>query len=239
VARAAVAHHAEDFVLVSSDKAVRPSSVMGATKRIAEMVCQAGSNRTKFVAVRFGNVLGSSGSVVPLFRAQIAAGGPITVTHPEMRRFFMTIREAAQLVLEAGAMGSGGEIFVLDMGEPVRIVDLARKLVLLSGLRPDVDIPIVFSKPRPGEKMYEEISSMEENTAPTPHAQIRVFTGAHRAGESVARALEELRTALEARDAGGVVTCLQELVPDYNPSSMVLGQALRRHVFQAAAGVSA
>jgi len=230
VARAAALHGAEDFVLVSSDKAVRPSSVMGATKRVAEMVCQTGAARTKFVAVRFGNVLGSSGSVVPRFREQIIAGGPITVTHPEMRRFFMTVQEAAQLVLQAGAMGSGGEIFVLDMGEPVRIVDLARKLVLLSGLRPDVDIPIVFSGSRPGEKMYEEVSAIEENTAPTPHAQIRVFTGARPPGDSLARALKDLSGAVEERDAGAVVMSLKELVPDYTPSNSVLGPAPRAFV---------
>ncbi len=232
VARAAAAAGVENFVLVSSDKAVRPSSVMGATKRVAEMVCQADASQTKFVAVRFGNVLGSNGSVIPLFREQIAAGGPITVTHPEMRRFFMTVGEAAQLVLEAGVLGSGGEIFVLDMGQPVRIVDLARKLVLLSGLRPDVDIRIVFSGTRPGEKMYEELSALEENTAPTPHAQIRVFTGAHRPGEFLTQVLEDLRAASEARDASGVVMCLKELVPDYNPSSMVLRQAFRANAPQ-------
>jgi FlaA1/EpsC-like NDP-sugar epimerase len=228
VARAAVVAGVKDFVLVSSDKAVRPSSVMGATKRIAEMVCQAGPNRgVKFVAVRFGNVLGSNGSVIPRFREQIAAGGPITVTHPEMRRFFMTVQEAAQLVLQAGTMGSGGEIFVLDMGQPVRIVDLARKLVLLSGLQPDVDIRIVFSGPRPGEKMFEEVSTVEENTAATPHAQIRVFTGTHPPGDSVAWRLRGLRTSLEARDAGGVVAYLKQLVPEYSPSSMVLRQTSR------------
>jgi FlaA1/EpsC-like NDP-sugar epimerase len=234
VARAAAAAGVEDFVLVSTDKAVRPSSVMGATKRVAEMVCQAGRNHTKFVAVRFGNVLGSNGSVIPLFREQIAAGGPITVTHPEMRRFFMTVGEAAQLLLEAGLMGSGGEIFVLDMGKPVRIVDLARKMVLLSGLRPDVDIRIVFSEPRPGEKMYEEVSALEENTAPTPHSQIRVFRGRHPPVEPLARMLQELRGALDGRDAGGVVMCLKALVPNYKPSSIVLREAERTRFPRAA-----
>jgi len=212
---------------------------MGATKRVAEMVCQSGVSGTKYLAVLFGNMLGSNGSVIPRFREQIAAGGPVTVTHPEMRRYFMTVREAAELVLEAGAMGSGGEIFVLEMGEPVRIVDLARKLILLSGLKPEVDIPIVFSGLRPGEKMYEEISAVEENTVETPHAQIRVFTGIHPRPEAVTRALGELRAALEAQDAGGVVMCLRGLVPDYNPSNVVLRQAFEIHARSAGAWAGA
>lgn len=218
----------EDFVLVSSDKAVRSTNVMGATKRLAELVCSSGG--PKFRAVRFGNVLGSNGSVIPLFKRQIAEGGPVTVTHPEIRRFFMTIPEAAELVLQAAAMGKDGEIFVLDMGEPVRIQDLARNLILLSGLKPDIDIRIEFSGLRPGEKLYEELSGMEEDTVPTNHSQIRIFTGTALPRETISRGLEELRRSTEARDAASVVLSLKELVPDYNPSSFLLRKAFKANV---------
>jgi FlaA1/EpsC-like NDP-sugar epimerase len=218
----------EDFVLVSSDKAVRSTSVMGATKRLAELISSTGGPR--FRAVRFGNVLGSNGSVIPLFKRQIASGGPVTVTHPEIRRFFMTIPEAAGLVLQAAAMGHGGEIFVLDMGEPVRIQDLARNLILLSGLKPDIDIRIEFSGIRPGEKLYEEVSGLEENTVPTSHSQIRVFTGRGASPDTISRCLEELRRATEARDAAAVVLSLKELAPDYNPSSFLLRRAFKARV---------
>jgi FlaA1/EpsC-like NDP-sugar epimerase len=235
VARAAAAWGARDFVLISTDKAVRPANIMGATKRLAELVCLLESGKlsrlpgaaTKIVVVRFGNVLGSNGSVIPQFRKQIAKGGPVTVTHPDMRRFFMTIPEAAQLVLQAGAMGAGGEIFVLEMGEPVRILDLARKLILLSGLRPELDVPITFSGLRPGEKMYEELSAYEENTVATPHRQIRVFTGAPPDRVTLERALDQLRTAVRARDAADAVMILKDLIPDYSPSSSVLHAAFR------------
>jgi FlaA1/EpsC-like NDP-sugar epimerase len=228
--RAAIASGVEDFLLISSDKAVSPTSVMGATKRLAELIClaaDADSTTTRFHAVRFGNVLGSNGSVIPLFKRQIAAGGPVTVTHPEIRRFFMTIPEAAELVLQATAMGEGGEIFVLDMGEPVRIQDLARNLILLSGLKPDVDIQIQFTGIRPGEKLYEELSGPEEDTVPTTHSKIRIFTGNGASQEMISRALEELERSTEARDPAGVVLCLKELAPDYNPSSFVLRRALK------------
>jgi FlaA1/EpsC-like NDP-sugar epimerase len=234
VVRAATEFDAEEFVLVSSDKAVRPANVMGATKRLAELVTLAAGNastHTRFVAVRFGNVLGSSGSVIPLFRQQIACGGPVTVTHPEMRRFLMTIAEAAQLVLQAASMGKGSEVFVLEMGDPVKIVDLARKLVLLSGLKPGQDIRIEFSGIRPGEKLYEELSAYEENTVPTPHSKIRIFIGPRVAQSSLNVALEDLRTAAQAGNAGGVVLGLKELVPDYNPSHYLLRKAFEERVF--------
>lgn len=231
VAHSALGAEVEDFVLVSSDKAVRPTNVMGATKRLAEMVCLAlaGSGaRTRFMAVRFGNVLGSNGSVIPRFQQQIAQGGPVTVTHPEMRRFFMTIPEAAQLVLQAAAMGQGGEIFALEMGEPVKIVDLARKMVLLSGLRPGRDIQIVYSGIRPGEKLYEELSAMEEETVPTRHSQIRIFSSRRTPEEEIQRSLRELRRAAEHRDTAAVLMCLKEAVADYNPSNVVLRKAFQQ-----------
>jgi FlaA1/EpsC-like NDP-sugar epimerase len=239
VARAAMDAGAETFVLVSSDKAVRPANIMGATKRMAELVCLAAAGsgaRTRFLAVRFGNVLGSNGSVIPLFKRQIAAGGPVTVTHPEMRRFFMTVSEAAQLVLQTAAMGSGGEVFVLDMGQPVRIVDLARKMILLSGLKPDQDIRIEFSGVRPGEKLYEEVSAIEEGTVSTPHAQIRVFTSRGVAGDVITGGLKDLHRSVEARDAAGAVLCLKEIIPDYNPSSFVLRRAFEQRAGEQRAG---
>ncbi len=233
VVRQALRAGVEHLVLISSDKAVRPANVMGATKRVAEMICQAASQARgapggragapRFMAVRFGNVLGSSGSVIPLFKEQIAAGGPVTVTHPEMRRFFMTIAEAAQLVLQAAAMGSGGEIFVLEMGEPVRILDLARKMILLSGLKPGEDIRIEFCGIRAGEKLYEEISAYEEDTRATPHSQIRVLAGPQ---PDISARLAQLRTALQERDAAEVLLSLKELAPDYNPSSFVLRRTI-------------
>ncbi len=235
VVRAATEFDVEELVLVSSDKAVRPANVMGATKRLAELVTLAAgtvSTHTRFVAVRFGNVLGSSGSVIPLFQQQIASGGPVTVTHPEMRRFFMTIPEAAQLVLQAASMGKGGEIFVLEMGEPVKIVDLARKLVLLSGLKPGQDISIEFSGVRPGEKLYEELSAYEEDTVPTHHSKIRIFMGPKVNQSSLNIVLEDLRLAAQGGHAGGVVLSLKELVPDYNPSNYLLRRAFQERALQ-------
>jgi FlaA1/EpsC-like NDP-sugar epimerase len=227
VARAAAECGLERFVMISSDKAVRPSNVMGATKRVAELLLLGLQNgRTKYVAVRFGNVLGSNGSVIPIFKKQISAGGPVTVTHPEMRRFFMTIPEACQLVLQAAVNGEGGQICVLDMGEPVKIVDLARNLILLSGLRPDEDIKIEFTGTRPGEKLYEELNTLLEDTAPTVHEKIRTYVGCGtQTGDTLAW-LEDLREICETRDAGQLVVALKEIVLDYNPSAHLLKRVI-------------
>ena len=171
--------HVEEFVMISTDKAVNPTNVMGASKRIAEIYIQSlnDSSKTKFITTRFGNVLGSNGSVIPLFKKQIENGGPITVTHPEITRYFMTIPEACQLVLEAGTMGNGGEIFIFDMGKSVKIIDLAKKMIKLSGLELGKDIQIQFSGLRPGEKLYEELLADKENTLPTHHNQIMIGIG--------------------------------------------------------------
>ena len=227
VAVAAAANGAEDFVMISSDKAVCPTNVMGATKRIAELVIRSLQNGgVNYVSVRFGNVIGSNGSVVPTFKAQIARGGPVTVTHPEMRRYFMTIPEACQLVLQSSAMGNGGEIFVLDMGEPVKIVDLARNLILLSGLRPEEDIKIAFTGIRPGEKLYEELNLSDESMLPTCHEKIKVFAGASLSADSMESCIDELRQICELRDLPGLILLLKNLVPDYNPSGDLLRRAL-------------
>jgi FlaA1/EpsC-like NDP-sugar epimerase len=217
LADAAVRYGVEKFVMVSTDKAVNPTSIMGVSKRVAEIYVQSLSNtaRTQFVTVRFGNVLGSAGSVVPVFREQIAAGGPVKVTHPEMKRYFMTIPEACQLVMQAGSMGRGGEIFVLDMGEPVKIVDLARDLIRLSGLDPDRDIEIQFTGMRPGEKLFEEIAVDEENAAKTKHPQIYVGKFRPHEMQRVERALVELHRIAESGDRAALVRSLQHLVPEY------------------------
>lgn len=207
----------ERFVLISTDKAVRPTSVMGATKRVAELYLQAMADRsaTKFVAVRFGNVLGSAGSVIPIFKEQIGAGGPVTVTHPDMERYFMTIPEASQLVLQAGVMGKGSEIFILDMGEPVKIVDLAEDLIRLSGLKPGEDIEIKFTGVRPGEKLYEELSAEQESADKTYHSKI--FVG--RINPTPLAHLLPLLGALEAEldraDGDRIKRVLQRLVPEF------------------------
>lgn len=218
VAAAAIRHKVSNFVLISSDKAVRPVSVMGATKRAAELLVLTlnAERKTKFVCVRFGNVLGSNGSVLPIFEAQIAAGGPVTVTHPDVERYFMTIAEAAQLAIQAFSMGDGGEVFVLEMGKPVKIVDLARKMIALSGRVPDRDVPIVYIGLRHGEKMYEELSLLEEGTAPTRHEKIRIFIG-----DGLTRPAEfyidALREQSRRRDASALVSILAEMIPDFAP----------------------
>lgn len=204
------------FVMISTDKAVRPTSVMGASKRVAELVVQDldARYRTRFVAVRFGNVLGSAGSVIPIFREQIRNGGPVTVTHPDMVRFFMTIPEASQLVLQAGAMGGGGEIFVLDMGEPVRIVDLAYEMITLSGLKPNEDISVVFTGVRPGEKLYEEMGTDEENVAPTGRPKILIGKIPPSPPDVVERALEKLGRLADDGHEDAIRRFLMELLPD-------------------------
>lgn len=229
VASAAYDHSVDDFVMISSDKAVRPTSVMGATKRIAELLLLALQNgRTKYVAVRFGNVLGSSGSVIPIFKRQIAAGGPVTVTHPEMRRFFMTVSEASQLVLQAAVVATGGQICVLDMGEPVKIVDLARHLILLSGLRPDEDIKIEFSGVRPGEKLYEELSTVLDDSVPTGHESIRIYRGGTHPSIDALEWLDSVRDLCRTRDLGGLILAMKKIVPDYSPSEHVLTRLVDR-----------
>ncbi len=227
VAECAREHGVADFVMISTDKAVRPTSVMGATKRLAEMAVRGMQNGgTRFISVRFGNVLGSNGSVIPIFKQQIAAGGPVTVTHPEMRRFFMTIPEASQLVLQAFAQGHEGEILVLDMGEAVKIADLARKLIILSGLQPERDVKIQFTGLRPGEKMYEELSMFEEGTLPTAHEKIRVFAGQKLSEAEVETMLAELRAVCRARDLSRMVLVFKRYAADYNPSAELLQRAM-------------
>ncbi len=286
---AAAVGSVQAFVMVSTDKAVNPTSVMGASKRVAEMYVQTlsegsgfrvrgsglrerssefraqesirrGSKRlnsklqtlnsassslnpeprtpnprtTRFVAVRFGNVLGSSGSVVPIFQRQIEAGGPVTVTHAEMRRYFMTIPEASQLVMQAGAIGQGGEIFVLDMGQPVRILDLAKELIRRNGLRPDRDIAIEFTGIRPGEKLFEELSTANEKTRPTAHAQIRVWQLSPADHQQMQDMLELLAKAVEG-SAGDAVEALARCVPEYQPSSKTTAHVPMRLVSEKAA----
>ncbi|KGL48891.1 hypothetical protein HQ49_03575 [Porphyromonas gulae] len=224
IARKAIEYGVQRMVMVSTDKAVNPTNVMGATKRAAEMVVQSLDQaikdgciqgHTRFVTTRFGNVLGSNGSVIPFFRKQIAAGGPVTVTHPDIIRYFMTIPEACQLVLEAGSMSEGGEIFVFDMGEPVKIYDLAKRMITLAGYEPDRDIEIVFSGLRPGEKLYEELLNNKENTKPTIHPKIQIAETRKVDIELIERLLPLLEQKAKDVDMTGTVRLLKEMVPEF------------------------
>ena len=259
----AIVHKTERFVIVSTDKAVRPTSVMGASKRLTELLmlayCQdqwqtafadeksgrpgngrdlepgsptTPSHHTTFMAVRFGNVLGSSGSVVPLFRRQIEKGGPVTVTHPEMTRYFMSIEEAAQLILQTGAMGTGGEIFILKMGVPIKIVHLANDLIKLMGYEPETEIKIVYTGLRPGEKLYEELITEGEGIIPTTHEKIMVLHSEGKPFSEIGRLLDELACKAKSHDSGGIKEVLKKIIPEYMPDlqaqSIVEGMSLER-----------
>ncbi|HEX3356578.1 MAG TPA: nucleoside-diphosphate sugar epimerase/dehydratase [Tepidisphaeraceae bacterium] len=258
IADAALEFQAQAFVMVSTDKAVNPTSVMGASKRVAELYVQSlneGSGfrvhdslvhlnlnsepqplnpKTRFLAVRFGNVLGSSGSVIPIFRKQIEAGGPVTVTHPDMKRYFMTIPEASQLVMQAGAIGQGGEIFVLDMGQPIKILDLANEMIRRSGLKAHEDIQIEITGMRPGEKLYEELACDNEQTRPTAHRKIRVWQLPHAGPQQVKRMLDLLASVTQGtRDQ--VILALSKCVPEYQPESLKFPAAAPQQTMQHAA----
>ena len=209
--------------MISTDKAVNPTNVMGASKRIAEIYTQSlnDNSSTQFITTRFGNVLGSNGSVIPRFRKQIEQGGPITVTHPEITRFFMTIPEACQLVLEAGAMGKGGEIFIFDMGEPVKIVDLAKKMIKLSRLELGRDIQISFTGLRPGEKLYEELLNDTENTLPTHHSKIMIAKVQKYDFETITAKVDELIALFKLQENTRIVSSMKEIIPEYKSQNSV------------------
>jgi len=211
----------EKFVFVSTDKAVNPFNVMGASKRVAEMIVQNQSiienSNTSFITVRFGNVIGSVGSVIPLFKKQIQEGGPVTVTHPDIIRYFMLIPEACQLILQAGAMGKGGEIFILEMGDPVKIDNMARDLIRFSGFKPDVDIKIEYTGLRPGEKLYEELMTDQENVIPTNHKKILVLNSTKVDLKILTGRLEKLRMEADNRNDEDIRKQFKKIVPEYNP----------------------
>ena len=218
-------HNVKRFVLVSTDKAVRPANVMGASKRVAELIVQAqnscGLSETKYITVRFGNVVGSVGSVIPLFKRQIEKGGPVTVTHPDITRFFMTIPEACQLILQAGSMGNGGEIFILDMGVPIKIADMAEDLIRLSGFEPYEDIDIKFVGLRPGEKLYEELITEGEGIVNTSHEKIMVLKGTACEMNILNGRLERMKRLMEAQDGAGIRSALKEILPEYKEAEIV------------------
>jgi len=226
IADLALAFHVGKFIMVSTDKAVNPTNVMGASKRIAEIYTQAlnSKNRTRYITTRFGNVLNSSGSVIPLFRGQIEKGGPVTITHPEVTRFFMTIPEACQLVLEAGAMGEGGEIFIFDMGKPVKIRELAYNMIRLSGLVPEKDIPIKYIGLRPGEKLYEELLNIGEDTLPTHHPLIMIAKVREYPLDEVTNKVQQLVQMAHERPDFELVKMMKEIVPEYKSQNSVFQQ---------------
>jgi FlaA1/EpsC-like NDP-sugar epimerase len=220
--KASLEHNVEKFVLVSTDKAVKPVNVMGATKRIAELICQGANSEygTRFMSVRFGNVLGSSGSVIPIFQEQIRAGGPVTITDPDMERYFMSVPEAAQLILQAGSIGDGGEVFVLDMGEPIKILDIANELIRLSGFEPELDIPISFIGARPGEKKIEELIQDNEKVRKTKHEKIMVVDSAtgKEDGEIILDRIMKGELGGHEFNNNELRVTLASLVPEYKPS---------------------
>ena len=217
IAEASLKNGVEKFIFISTDKAVNPTSVMGATKRVGEMICQTlnQENLTRFISLRFGNVLDSRGSVIPIFREQIKKGGPVEITHPEMKRYFMTTSEACLLVMQAGAAGQGGEVFVLDMGKPIKILDLAKEMIRLYDFEPDKDIPIVFTGPRPGEKFFEEVLTAEEGTIATQHQKIFRAKLSLIEKRKIDESLEELREAVKKPESKEIIDILKILIPSF------------------------